>query len=77
MNDDYMNAQQNQMNKVMYALTLVTTVFVPAQFVTGVYGMNFKYMPELNYKWSYAIFWAASICFSGCMLLYFKCKKWI
>ena len=77
MNDDYMNAQQNQMNKVMYALTLVTTVFVPAQFVTGVYGMNFKYMPELNYKWSYAIFWVLCIVFSGAMVLYFKLKKWI
>jgi magnesium transporter len=49
--------REERMNRILYALTLITTVFVPAQFLTGLYGMNFSYMPELNYHYGYAIFW--------------------
>lgn len=61
----------------MYALTLVTTVFVPAQFITGVYGMNFTYMPELNFEYSYAIFWIIVFALAVSSILVFKYKKWI
>ncbi|OQR93948.1 CorA Metal Ion Transporter (MIT) Family [Thraustotheca clavata] len=46
--EEYRDAKATQMNYVMYTLTIVTTVFLPAQFLTGVYGMNFDYMPELH-----------------------------
>jgi len=47
------------------------------QFMTGVYGMNFKYMPELDYQYSYAIFWAGCFLLSAGMYIYFKLKKWL
>jgi magnesium transporter len=39
------------MNEVMKVLTIIATVFIPVTFVAGIYGMNFKYMPELDWKW--------------------------
>lgn len=49
------------MNKTLYILTLVTSVFVPAQFLTGLYGMNFRVMPELNWAYGYYVFWAVVV----------------
>ena len=44
--------QEARMNRVLYMLTVVTTMFVPVQFLTGLWGMNFDNMPELHYEWS-------------------------
>jgi hypothetical protein len=41
------------MNEVMKVLTVISTVFIPLSFLTGLYGMNFKYMPELSQPWAY------------------------
>lgn len=46
-----------QADRVLYLLTLVTTVFIPAQFLTGLWGMNFDDMPELHFKYGYTMFW--------------------
>lgn len=67
----------NKMNNVMKVLTIVATIFIPLTFVTGIYGMNFKYMPELDWKLGYMLVWSIIIGISVTMLIYFKRKKWL
>ncbi len=64
-------------NRIMTLLTVVTTIFTPLTLLTGWYGMNFKYMPELNYRISYPIVIAVSLSIGLGSLLYFKKKKWM
>lgn len=75
--EDYRDAKANQMNYVIYALTIVTTVFLPAQFLTGVYGMNFDYMPELHERYGYPMFWLFIVTIGFSLQFYFRYKKWI
>jgi magnesium transporter len=75
--DIYLSSISNRMNVVMKVLTMMATVFIPLTFVAGIYGMNFKYMPELQWKWGYFAVWAVMITISICMLIYFKRKKWL
>ena len=64
--------------QVMYVLTVVTTIFIPAQFLTGVYGMNFDVMPELHYANGYYVFWIVLICVVTTLLAFFKFGlKWL
>jgi len=51
--DAYLSVQSNRMNDIMKTLTLISTVMLPITFIAGVYGMNFKYMPELDAVWGY------------------------
>ncbi len=64
-------------NRIMTILTVVTTVFMPLTLIVGWYGMNFKYMPELEYRYSYPIVFGVSIVIVVCSLLFFKKKKWL
>lgn len=66
----------NRMNEVMKVLTIIATIFIPMTFLAGVYGMNFKYLPELDYKYAYFIFWAVVLILFIFLLFYFKRKKW-
>ncbi len=66
----------NRTNKTMMILTIFSATFIPLSFLTGVFGMNFKYMPGLNAKASFTIFVIACILLSISMLGYFKKKKW-
>lgn len=75
--EDYRDAKANQMNYVIYTLTIVTTVFLPAQFLTGVYGMNFDNMPELHSKYGYLAFWMFVLAIAVGLQFYFRYKKWI
>jgi Mg2+ and Co2+ transporter CorA len=77
LNDQFQNYQSHRMNEVMYLLTLITTFFVPAQFLTGVYGMNFDFMPELSWKYSYLLFWLLILAIGLCTYFYFKRKRWV
>jgi magnesium transporter len=61
----------------MKLLTIISTVFIPLTFIAGVYGMNFKYMPELEWRWGYPAVWAVMIAIFCIMIIYFKRKKWI
>lgn len=54
---DHLQLLTNRRDRAIYTLTAVSAVFLPAQFLTGVYGMNFDHMPELHYTYSYLIFW--------------------
>lgn len=51
---------QSKQERTIYALTVVTSFFLPLQFVTGVFGMNFQHMPEINYRLGYRFFWLGS-----------------
>ncbi|KAG3116663.1 hypothetical protein PI124_g5901 [Phytophthora idaei] len=75
--EEYRDAKANQMNYVIYTLTVVTTVFLPGQFLTGVYGMNFDDMPELHERYGYALFWVFAIAIAAALQLYFRYKQWI
>ncbi len=75
--DLYMSAVSNKMNEVMKVLTIMASLFIPITFLAGVYGMNFTHMPELDFKWSYPIFWAIVISCTVALLLYFRRKGWL
>lgn len=67
----------NRMNEVMKVLTIFASIFIPLTFLAGIYGMNFEYIPELKYKYSYPIFWVVILIVIGILLIYFKRKKWL
>ncbi|BCN29473.1 magnesium/cobalt transporter CorA [Anaeromicropila herbilytica] len=66
----------NRLNEIMKVLTIISTIFIPLTFIAGIYGMNFKYMPELSWKWGYGGTWLVMIIISIIMVIFFKRKKW-
>ena len=64
-------------NRIMTVLTVVTTIFMPLTLIVGWYGMNFRYMPELDSVWGYPVIIAVSLLVLIGSLLYFKKKKWL
>jgi len=75
--DVYLSSVSNRMNEVMKVLTIIATIFIPLTFIVGVYGMNFVYMPELEWHWGYFTVWGVMIAIAVGMLIYFRRKKWI
>jgi len=75
--DTYLSALSNRLNEVMKVLTIIATIFIPLTFVAGLYGMNFKNMPELEWPWGYPTALAVMAAAAGLMLVYFKRKKWL
>lgn len=75
--DMYMTTISNKMNEVMKVLTIIATIFIPLTFIAGVYGMNFGYMPELQWKYSYFVLWGVMLVIFFLMLYYFRRKKWL
>jgi len=74
--DIHINAMNTKMNEVMKVLTVISTIFMPLTFIVGVYGMNFRFMPELNWKYGYFAVWGVmAVIFFG-MLAFFRRKKW-
>jgi magnesium transporter len=65
------------MNEIMKVLTLIATIFIPLTFVAGVYGMNFRYMPELTWEYGYVAVWGVMIVMVVLMLFYFRKRQWI
>jgi magnesium transporter len=74
--DIYLSSISNKLNEIMKVLTMISTIFIPLTFVVGVYGMNFKYMPELNWEYGYLSVWVVTLAIVCVMLYYFKRKKW-
>lgn len=74
--DVHMNSLNTRLNEVMKVLTIMSTIFIPLTFVVGVYGMNFEVMPELGWKYGYAMVWVINLIIVVLMILYFKFKKW-
>lgn len=75
--DLYLSSVSNRLNAVMKVLTIIATIFMPLTFLVGVYGMNFKYMPELEWHYGYPLVWLLMLGISGFMLYFFKRKKWM
>jgi magnesium transporter len=75
--DIYLSTLSNKMNEVMKVLTIIATIFIPITFVAGIYGMNFKFMPELEWRWGYAMVWAIIVVVVGIMIGFFKKKQWL
>ncbi|MBN1184522.1 MAG: magnesium/cobalt transporter CorA [Bacteroidales bacterium] len=66
----------SRMNGVMKVLTMFASIFIPLTFFAGIYGMNFKYFPELEFKYSYPIFWLMALLICTGLLVFFRKKKW-
>jgi len=75
--DLYLSTVSNKMNEVMKVLTIIATIFIPLTFLAGVYGMNFRHMPELGWRWSYPAIWLVIVTLSLLMIFLFKRKKWL
>jgi magnesium transporter len=75
--DIYLSSVSNRLNAVMKVLTIIATIFMPLTFIAGVYGMNFRHMPELEWRYGYGLIWAAMIGIGLSMLAYFRKKKWL
>lgn len=74
--DVYLSSMSNKMNEVMQVLTVVSTIFIPLTFIAGVYGMNFEYMPELQYRWSYFLCLGLMGVIAGGLIYFFWRRGW-
>ena len=75
--DIYLSSLNNRMNAVMKVLTIIATIFMPLTFLAGVYGMNFKHMPELDWPWGYPLILILMAFVAILMLSLFRRKKWL
>jgi magnesium transporter len=77
MMDIYLSSISNRLNQIMKVLTIIATIFMPLTFIAGVYGMNFKHLPEI--EWEHGYYYALGLMLTVVvsMLTYFKIKKWI
>jgi magnesium transporter len=75
--DMYLSSVSNRLNEVMKVLTIIATIFMPLTFIAGVYGMNFKYLPELEWRYGYPLVLFVMLGIGIAMLFYFKRKKWL
>ena len=73
----YLSSASNRLNEVMKVLTIIATIFMPLTFIVGVYGMNFRRMPELDWPWGYSLIWTVMIGVGLTMFIYFKRKRWL
>jgi magnesium transporter len=75
--DVYLSTNSNKMNEVMKVLTIMSTIFIPVTFIAGVYGMNFKNMPEIKSENGYYITWGVMISIILGLIIYFRRRKWL
>ncbi len=75
--DIYLSTISNRMNEIMKVLTIFSTIFIPLTFIVGLYGMNFIYLPEFQWKYGYLFVWVIILTVAGSMLLFFRKRKWI
>jgi len=77
MMDIYLSSISNKLNEVMKVLTIISTIFMPLTFITGVYGMNFAFMPPKDQPWGFYASLAVMFGVVGAMLVFFRKRKWI
>jgi len=75
--DIYLSSVSNRMNQVMKVLTIIATIFMPLTFVAGIYGMNFRFMPELGWRWGYPLVLLIMAGAAAAMVYFFKKKSWL
>jgi magnesium transporter len=75
--DIYLSSVSNRLNEIMKTLTIISTIFIPLTFLAGWYGMNFKDMPELPWRWGYPMVIAIAVCVAVTMVVFIKRRKWL
>lgn len=75
--DGYMSATSNKLNEIMKVLTIIATIMMPLTLITGIYGMNFRFMPEIESRYGYFITVGIMVAIACGMLIFFKKKKWL
>lgn len=76
MRDSYLSYNSYRMNTIMKTLTVITTIFMPLTFLAGIYGMNFRFMPELGWRYGYFTVLSVMVIIGGGMFVWFKRKGW-
>ncbi|HRF82318.1 MAG TPA: CorA family divalent cation transporter, partial [Flavobacteriales bacterium] len=69
--------QNLRMTQVMKLLTVISTIFIPLTFIVGIFGMNFKHMPELEWQYGYPLVMLGMAVLAGIMLIWFRRKRWL
>ncbi len=77
LHDLFMSEMTYRMNNVMKILTVITSIFIPLTFITSLYGMNFKYFPELTWPWAYPALWGLMLVMTISLLIYFRRQRWL
>ncbi len=75
--ESYMSAVSNRMNQIMKVLTVISTIFIPLTFLAGVFGMNFRYFPELELRWAYPAFWGVCLALTLGLVTIFRRREWL
>ncbi len=75
--DVYLASINNKLNEVMKFLTIVSTIFMPLGFIASLYGMNFRFMPEIEQIWGYPFALGMMLLTALAMIYYFRKKKWV
>ncbi len=75
--DIYLSSLSMKLNEVMKVLTIIATIFIPLTFVVGIYGMNFRFMPELGWRYGYPMVMLVVLGIGLSMLVYFRKKRWL
>jgi magnesium transporter len=73
----YLSTVSNRMNEIMKVLTTITTIFMPLTVITGIYGMNFEYLPELKWRYAYFVVLGIMVVVALSLLSYFRKKHWL
>jgi magnesium transporter len=75
--DGYTSIASNKLNEIIKVLTIIATIMLPLTLITGIYGMNFRFMPEIEWRWGYFAIIGVMVIIAGGMLVFFKKKKWL
>ena len=75
--DAYLSSVNNRLNETMKRLTVISALLMPLTVLTGIYGMNFEFMPELHWRYGYVAVLAAMAIISAVLIYWFKKKQWI
>jgi len=75
--DAYLSAVSNRLNETMKRLTVISAVLMPLTVITGIYGMNFEFMPEIHWKYGYPFALGLMAAAAGTLLWLMKRKNWI
>jgi magnesium transporter len=73
----HLSAVSNRLNEIMKVLTMISTVVLPMTLIAGIYGMNFKHMPELEWGWGYPMAIGLMLLVGVASLILFRWKRWI
>ncbi|MFH1786461.1 MAG: magnesium/cobalt transporter CorA [archaeon] len=75
--DIYLSSISYKLNDIMKVLTIIATIFIPLTFITGIYGMNFHYMPEIDWHLGYQFSLSLMLVVGLVMVAYFKKRRWM